>query len=130
MPTTLCRVSSPAVLGSSLQVLPLLSYDFKEPSKCARPLIKNESHHPFARNLNPNVRVNGNSGRQDGARNFSFSQYFNSHLSFFYLKGFSLNIHPQYVGEISPKKLRGFTNSTVSVFLTLGKLTGQVVGLR
>ncbi|XP_048820373.1 solute carrier family 2, facilitated glucose transporter member 11-like isoform X2 [Lagopus muta] len=44
--------------------------------------------------------------------------------------GFSLNIHPQYVGEISPKKLRGFTNSTVSVFLTLGKLTGQVIGLR
>ncbi|OXB64682.1 hypothetical protein ASZ78_008758 [Callipepla squamata] len=44
--------------------------------------------------------------------------------------GFSLNIHPQYVGEISPKKLRGFSNSTVSVFLTLGKLTGQVVGLR
>uniref|UniRef100_A0A669PZR4 Major facilitator superfamily (MFS) profile domain-containing protein n=1 Tax=Phasianus colchicus TaxID=9054 RepID=A0A669PZR4_PHACC len=32
--------------------------------------------------------------------------------------------------SISPKKLRGFTNSTVSVFLTLGKLTGQVVGLR
>ncbi|NXC44819.1 GTR5 protein, partial [Penelope pileata] len=44
--------------------------------------------------------------------------------------GFSLNIHPQYVGEISPKKLRGFMNSTVAVFLTLGKLTGQVVGLR
>uniref|UniRef100_A0A8C3C631 Solute carrier family 2, facilitated glucose transporter member 5 n=1 Tax=Cairina moschata TaxID=8855 RepID=A0A8C3C631_CAIMO len=44
--------------------------------------------------------------------------------------GFSLNIHPQYVGEISPKKLRGFTNSTVAVFLTLGKLTGQIVGLR
>ncbi|XP_027636574.1 solute carrier family 2, facilitated glucose transporter member 11-like isoform X4 [Falco rusticolus] len=44
--------------------------------------------------------------------------------------GFSLNIHPQYVGEISPKKLRGFTNSTVAIFLTLGKLTGQVIGLR
>ncbi|NWS39114.1 GTR11 protein, partial [Probosciger aterrimus] len=44
--------------------------------------------------------------------------------------GFSLNIHPQYVGEISPKKLRGFTNSTVAVFLTLGKLMGQVIGLR
>ncbi|XP_068013235.1 solute carrier family 2, facilitated glucose transporter member 11-like isoform X2 [Melanerpes formicivorus] len=44
--------------------------------------------------------------------------------------GFSLNIHPQYVGEISPKRLRGFTNSTVAVFLTLGKLTGQVIGLR
>uniref|UniRef100_A0A8D2MPS4 Major facilitator superfamily (MFS) profile domain-containing protein n=1 Tax=Zonotrichia albicollis TaxID=44394 RepID=A0A8D2MPS4_ZONAL len=40
--------------------------------------------------------------------------------------GFSLNIHPQYVGEISPKKLRGFTNATVAVFLTLGKLTGQL----
>ncbi|XP_071428130.1 solute carrier family 2, facilitated glucose transporter member 11-like isoform X1 [Pithys albifrons albifrons] len=44
--------------------------------------------------------------------------------------GFSMNIHPQYVGEISPKKLRGFANSTVAVFLTLGKLTGQVIGLR
>ncbi|XP_065548861.1 solute carrier family 2, facilitated glucose transporter member 11-like isoform X2 [Lathamus discolor] len=44
--------------------------------------------------------------------------------------GFSLNIHPQYVGEISPKKLRGFTNSTVAVFLTLGKFMGQVIGLR
>ncbi|NXD11157.1 GTR5 protein, partial [Nothocercus nigrocapillus] len=44
--------------------------------------------------------------------------------------GFSITIHPQYVGEISPKKLRGFTNSTVAVFLTLGKLAGQVIGLR
>uniref|UniRef100_A0A8C8RUP5 Major facilitator superfamily (MFS) profile domain-containing protein n=1 Tax=Pelusios castaneus TaxID=367368 RepID=A0A8C8RUP5_9SAUR len=44
--------------------------------------------------------------------------------------GFSLTIHPQYVGEISPKKLRGFSNSTVSVFLTLGKTLGQIIGLR
>ncbi|XP_075754056.1 solute carrier family 2, facilitated glucose transporter member 11-like isoform X1 [Pelodiscus sinensis] len=44
--------------------------------------------------------------------------------------GFSLTIHPQYVGEISPKKLRGFSNSTVSVFLTLGKVSGQIIGLR
>ncbi|XP_028567081.2 solute carrier family 2, facilitated glucose transporter member 11-like isoform X2 [Podarcis muralis] len=43
--------------------------------------------------------------------------------------GFSFNIHPQYVGEISPKKLRGFTNATVAVFLTLGKVSGQVMGL-
>ncbi|KAJ7309687.1 hypothetical protein JRQ81_007747 [Phrynocephalus forsythii] len=43
--------------------------------------------------------------------------------------GFAFNIHPQYVGEISPKKLRGFTNATVAVFLTLGKVSGQVVGL-
>ncbi|KAH0625674.1 hypothetical protein JD844_015269 [Phrynosoma platyrhinos] len=44
--------------------------------------------------------------------------------------GFSFNIHPQYVGEISPKKLRGFANATVAVFLTLGKVAGQVAGLR
>uniref|UniRef100_A0A8C3TEP3 Solute carrier family 2, facilitated glucose transporter member 5 n=1 Tax=Chelydra serpentina TaxID=8475 RepID=A0A8C3TEP3_CHESE len=44
--------------------------------------------------------------------------------------GFSLIIHPQYVGEISPKKLRGFSNSTLAVFLTLGKLSGQIFGLR
>ncbi|XP_039213857.1 solute carrier family 2, facilitated glucose transporter member 11-like isoform X2 [Crotalus tigris] len=43
--------------------------------------------------------------------------------------GFSFNIHPQYVGEISPKKLRGFTNATVAVFLTLGKVAGQIIGL-
>ncbi|XP_042322945.1 solute carrier family 2, facilitated glucose transporter member 11-like [Sceloporus undulatus] len=44
--------------------------------------------------------------------------------------GFSFNIHPQYVGEISPKELRGFANATVAVFLTLGKVAGQVAGLR
>ncbi|XP_053135120.1 solute carrier family 2, facilitated glucose transporter member 11-like isoform X2 [Hemicordylus capensis] len=43
--------------------------------------------------------------------------------------GFSFNIHPQYVGEISPKKLRGFTSATVAVFLTLGKVSGQIIGL-
>ncbi|XP_066466088.1 solute carrier family 2, facilitated glucose transporter member 11-like [Tiliqua scincoides] len=43
--------------------------------------------------------------------------------------GFSFNIHPQYVGEISPKRLRGFTNATVAVFLTFGKVAGQVIGL-
>ncbi|XP_034647123.1 solute carrier family 2, facilitated glucose transporter member 11-like [Trachemys scripta elegans] len=44
--------------------------------------------------------------------------------------GFSLTIHPQYVAEISPKKLRGFSNATLSVFLTLGKVSGQIFGLR
>uniref|UniRef100_A0A674JAV9 Major facilitator superfamily (MFS) profile domain-containing protein n=1 Tax=Terrapene triunguis TaxID=2587831 RepID=A0A674JAV9_9SAUR len=44
--------------------------------------------------------------------------------------GFSLAIHPQYVAEISPKKLRGFSNATLSVFLTLGKVSGQIFGLR
>uniref|UniRef100_A0A8C3F0Z3 Major facilitator superfamily (MFS) profile domain-containing protein n=1 Tax=Chrysemys picta bellii TaxID=8478 RepID=A0A8C3F0Z3_CHRPI len=44
--------------------------------------------------------------------------------------GFCLTIHPQYVAEISPKKLRGFSNATLSVFLTLGKVSGQIFGLR
>ncbi|XP_062821328.1 solute carrier family 2, facilitated glucose transporter member 11-like isoform X2 [Anolis carolinensis] len=44
--------------------------------------------------------------------------------------GISFSIHPQYVGEISPKRLRGFANATVAIFLTLGKVAGQVAGLR
>ncbi|XP_075424610.1 solute carrier family 2, facilitated glucose transporter member 9-like isoform X2 [Ascaphus truei] len=44
--------------------------------------------------------------------------------------GLGLNIHAQYVGESAPRKLRGFINSTGPLFVTLGKLCGQVVGLR
>ncbi|NXA53585.1 GTR9 protein, partial [Nothocercus julius] len=39
-------------------------------------------------------------------------------------------LHHQYVGEISPKKLRGFANSTASFFWSLGKAVGQIVGQR
>ncbi|XP_061459282.1 solute carrier family 2, facilitated glucose transporter member 11-like [Rhineura floridana] len=44
--------------------------------------------------------------------------------------GICIPLHPQYVGEISPKKLRGFANSTASVFWSLGKVLGQVMGQR
>nr|XP_056715003.1 solute carrier family 2, facilitated glucose transporter member 11-like [Euleptes europaea] len=44
--------------------------------------------------------------------------------------GICLNIHGQYVGEVSPKKLRGFANTTSSVFFALGKALGQLMGLR
>ncbi|XP_075684643.1 solute carrier family 2, facilitated glucose transporter member 11-like [Rhinoderma darwinii] len=44
--------------------------------------------------------------------------------------GFGLNIHSQYAGEIADKKLRGFTNTSVAIFVTIGKLTGQILGLR
>ncbi|XP_056387222.1 solute carrier family 2, facilitated glucose transporter member 11-like isoform X2 [Hyla sarda] len=44
--------------------------------------------------------------------------------------GFGLNIHSQYAGEIADKKLRGFTNTSISIFVTTGKLTGQILGLR
>ncbi|NWW89658.1 GTR5 protein, partial [Rhynochetos jubatus] len=39
-------------------------------------------------------------------------------------------LHHQYVGEISPKKLRGFANSTSSFFWSLGKAVGQISGQR
>ncbi|NXG60188.1 GTR5 protein, partial [Hemiprocne comata] len=35
-----------------------------------------------------------------------------------------------YVGEISPRKLRGFANSTSSFFWSLGKALGQISGQR
>uniref|UniRef100_A0A8C4WN51 Major facilitator superfamily (MFS) profile domain-containing protein n=1 Tax=Gopherus evgoodei TaxID=1825980 RepID=A0A8C4WN51_9SAUR len=44
--------------------------------------------------------------------------------------GVCLNAHSQYLGEISPKKLRGFANTNALVFLTLGKVLGQIMGLR
>ncbi|KAG8597204.1 hypothetical protein GDO81_002192 [Engystomops pustulosus] len=44
--------------------------------------------------------------------------------------GFGLNIHSQYAGEIADKKMRGFTNTTIGIFVTIGKLTGQILGLR
>ncbi|KAM3936467.1 solute carrier family 2, facilitated glucose transporter member 11-like [Leptodactylus fuscus] len=44
--------------------------------------------------------------------------------------GFGLNIHCQYAGEIADKKLRGFTSTSISIFVTTGKLTGQILGLR
>ncbi|XP_060105701.1 solute carrier family 2, facilitated glucose transporter member 11-like [Heteronotia binoei] len=44
--------------------------------------------------------------------------------------GVSLNIHGQYIGEVSPKKLRGFANTTSSAFFALGKAFGQLMGLR
>uniref|UniRef100_A0A8D2JDZ1 Solute carrier family 2, facilitated glucose transporter member 5 n=1 Tax=Varanus komodoensis TaxID=61221 RepID=A0A8D2JDZ1_VARKO len=59
----------------------------------------------------------------------SFEMIFLGRLLYGIGIGFAFNIHPQYVGEISPKKLRGFTNATVAVFLTLGKVAGQIIGL-
>uniref|UniRef100_A0A8C3VCK9 Solute carrier family 2, facilitated glucose transporter member 5 n=1 Tax=Catharus ustulatus TaxID=91951 RepID=A0A8C3VCK9_CATUS len=44
--------------------------------------------------------------------------------------GVCVPLHHQYVGEISPKKIRGFANSTSSFFWTLGKAIGQISGQR
>ncbi|KAI1890946.1 hypothetical protein AGOR_G00158820 [Albula goreensis] len=51
-----------------------------------------------------------------------------------YLFGFSAglgaNIHNIYLGESSPKKLRGMVTLTAATFVSIGKLTGQLSGLR
>ncbi|XP_077776778.1 solute carrier family 2, facilitated glucose transporter member 11-like [Podarcis muralis] len=72
-----------------------------------------------------------------GAVIMGFSKVANSFeliLAGRFLCGISTSIcvllHPQYVGEISPKKLRGFANSTASIFWSLGKVLGQVMGQR
>ncbi|KFQ38759.1 Solute carrier family 2, facilitated glucose transporter member 5, partial [Mesitornis unicolor] len=44
--------------------------------------------------------------------------------------GLCIPLQYQYIGEISPKKLRGFTYSTSSFFWSLGKAIGQVSGQR
>ncbi|NXI50154.1 GTR5 protein, partial [Chloroceryle aenea] len=44
--------------------------------------------------------------------------------------GLCAPLHHQYVGEISPRKLRGFANSTSSFFWSLGKAIGQISGQR
>ncbi|KAM5191684.1 solute carrier family 2, facilitated glucose transporter member 9-like [Mantella aurantiaca] len=43
--------------------------------------------------------------------------------------GLGVNIYVQYLGEIAPRNLRGITNATGPLFVTMGKLFGQVVGL-
>ncbi|KAJ1093576.1 hypothetical protein NDU88_006676 [Pleurodeles waltl] len=43
--------------------------------------------------------------------------------------GFAFTLHSQYVGEIAPKKLRGFTSTTLALFLTFGAFSGQLLGL-
>ncbi|KAM8961909.1 solute carrier family 2, facilitated glucose transporter member 11-like [Pelodytes ibericus] len=43
--------------------------------------------------------------------------------------GLGLNIHSLYAGEIADKNLRGFTNTSISMFVTIGKLIGQILGL-
>lgn len=45
-------------------------------------------------------------------------------------EGLGGNVHAIYLGESSPKKIRGLVTLTASTFLSLGKLAGQFAGLR
>ncbi|XP_030075214.1 solute carrier family 2, facilitated glucose transporter member 11 isoform X2 [Microcaecilia unicolor] len=59
----------------------------------------------------------------------SFEMILIGRLLYGFSAGFGLNIHMQYLGEIAPKRLRGLTNSTATIFATVGKLVGQILGL-
>ncbi|KAK2862447.1 hypothetical protein Q5P01_001980 [Channa striata] len=46
-----------------------------------------------------------------------------------YSAGLGLSIQTMYLGEISPKKIRGVVTITTTIFTSLGKLSGQFFGL-
>ncbi|KAM4613755.1 solute carrier family 2, facilitated glucose transporter member 11-like [Polymixia lowei] len=47
-----------------------------------------------------------------------------------YNVGLGLSVHLMYLGECSPKKLRGFLTLTSSIFIALGKVSGQIIGIK
>ncbi|KAJ8379848.1 hypothetical protein SKAU_G00006260 [Synaphobranchus kaupii] len=47
-----------------------------------------------------------------------------------YNVGLGLNVHLMYLGESSPKELRGFLTLTSCIFIGLGKVMGPVIGIR
>ncbi|XP_069820197.1 solute carrier family 2, facilitated glucose transporter member 11-like isoform X2 [Dendropsophus ebraccatus] len=44
--------------------------------------------------------------------------------------GVGMCVQPLYLGEVAPKKIRGLTSVGINIFLTLGILSGQIIGLR
>ncbi|XP_056408261.1 solute carrier family 2, facilitated glucose transporter member 9-like isoform X2 [Hyla sarda] len=44
--------------------------------------------------------------------------------------GVGMCVQPLYLGEIAPKEIRGLTSVGINIFLTIGILAGQIVGLR
>ncbi|XP_046882508.1 solute carrier family 2, facilitated glucose transporter member 11-like [Hypomesus transpacificus] len=47
-----------------------------------------------------------------------------------YNAGLGLSVNLMYLGESSPKKMRGFMSLTCSIFIGLGKIIGQILGIR
>uniref|UniRef100_A0A3B5ASV1 Solute carrier family 2, facilitated glucose transporter member 5 n=1 Tax=Stegastes partitus TaxID=144197 RepID=A0A3B5ASV1_9TELE len=48
-----------------------------------------------------------------------------------FLYGYNVGIvHLMYLGESSPKKLRGFMTLTSSIFIGFGKVMGQIIGIK
>ncbi|MEQ2229910.1 hypothetical protein ILYODFUR_023825 [Ilyodon furcidens] len=59
----------------------------------------------------------------------SFEMIIVSRMLYGYSSGLGLSLHLMYLGEISPRKIRGQVTLTSSTFLSLGKLSGQFFGL-
>ncbi|XP_039971462.1 solute carrier family 2, facilitated glucose transporter member 11-like [Xiphias gladius] len=47
-----------------------------------------------------------------------------------YNVGLGLSVHLMYLGESSPKKLRGVLTLTSSIFIGFGKVMGQIIGIK
>uniref|UniRef100_A0AAQ4QF82 Solute carrier family 2, facilitated glucose transporter member 5 n=1 Tax=Gasterosteus aculeatus aculeatus TaxID=481459 RepID=A0AAQ4QF82_GASAC len=47
-----------------------------------------------------------------------------------YNVGLGLSVHLMYLGECSPKKLRGVMTLTGSIFVGFGKVMGQIIGIK
>lgn len=51
-------------------------------------------------------------------------------ILFFCSKGLSSNVVPMYLGELAPKNLRGALGIVPQLFITIGILCAQVIGIR
>ncbi|KAM7005851.1 solute carrier family 2, facilitated glucose transporter member 11-like isoform 2-T2 [Tautogolabrus adspersus] len=60
----------------------------------------------------------------------SFEMIFLGRFLYGYNVGLGLSVHLMYLGECSPKKLRGFLTLTSSIFIGFGKITGQIIGIK
>ncbi|XP_041639520.1 solute carrier family 2, facilitated glucose transporter member 11-like [Cheilinus undulatus] len=60
----------------------------------------------------------------------SFEMIFFGRFLYGYNVGLGLSVHLMYIGECSPKKLRGFLTLTCSIFIGFGKIMGQIIGIK
>uniref|UniRef100_A0A4W5KVU2 Solute carrier family 2 member 9, like 1 n=1 Tax=Hucho hucho TaxID=62062 RepID=A0A4W5KVU2_9TELE len=60
----------------------------------------------------------------------SFEMILIARFLYGFTAGLGANIHAIYLGESSPKKIRGMVTLTSATFISIGKLSGQFVGLR
>ncbi|KAL2090971.1 hypothetical protein ACEWY4_013234 [Coilia grayii] len=60
----------------------------------------------------------------------SFEMILIGRFMYGYNAGLGINVHLMYLGESAPKRLRGFLSLTSSMYLSCGKLLGQVIGIK